>query len=94
MSAKPGLTERLCPHCRKPMAATAARCPHCQAQFTTEEVQRAVAASVQGILFACVAVALLLGALMWWQSRNDAAEAAHLNGIAEGRIDPLTDQPK
>ena len=76
------------------MASAASRCPHCGAEFTADEVRRAVSGNVQGILFACVALALLLGAVMWWQGRQDAAEADHRKGIEEGRIDPLTDQPK
>lgn len=91
MAAKPGLLERPCPHCLKPVAASASRCPHCRSEFTAEEVERAVSANVQGILFACICVALLLGAVMWWQDREEAAQAAHLKAIAEGKIDPLKD---
>ena len=94
MPAKPGLTERACPHCREPVAATASRCPNCRAEFTAEDVQRTVSANVQGILFGLICLSLLLMAVMWWQERYDAAAAAHLNGIENGTIDPLTDQPK
>ena len=76
------------------MAATASHCPHCRAEFTADEVQRAVSANVQGILFAIVLFAVLLAGVMWWQDRQQAAEAAHLKGIENGTIDPLTDQPK
>lgn len=75
------------------MSAAAARCPHCQAEFSADDVRKAVAQNVQGILFAVVAVAVLLAVIMWWQGRKDAAMAEHLKGIEQGTIDPLKDGP-